>query len=860
MAAGLHKYLQDLESKAQRQVPGYRREQVIEQVNRGRPASLSTSTVGDWMAKGRTPRDFPTLWAFVEALHRAITVGQDPPPAWWKQERSKCEGLWEAALELRRAAGGLAPAVNEEQHARSVRHYLRAVEQAAASHPYPGVLPGSPLPPLRQVHVRRRVTTPARPGTGDQERCRPAEEVLATEGRVVLLLGGPGAGKSSFLRTSLIALAEQWTSGAGTGSVPVYVPAHFLTREGVLGEQLAQAVRSQIKGRDCLPPPASFFAGPPLPGGRWLILVDGLDEIPDAAERIDVLRRLASLPGDRYELLVASRPLPEEQLSELGPADHVERFELVPFDPRQLPDFARSWMTAAGVGDPERAVATLLAQAVRPPLDRLATNPLLATIMCQLHAHNVDSPLPASRYGIYQHYADLLVDHLDGRLHNRMDSPLVERLAGHPGLLLQLRGRLLGALDELALLHMRQDVPAALESLIERVADLRPHTLRGEDWHSVVTDLLHATGLVTVRGTRIDFLHQTIAEFLAARYVAADADLSKSAFRQLFGSRWLRPLRLRKGGGESSYGRMLVAAWLASPRRPRALLDVLRRLAARDGTVGRVAELAGDGASLPQEIRDLARRRCHRTATTTLSPAEMTLIESLGGGPSIELQKQLTSRRIRAARMLVNLGDERGRSLLDMITLDTTLPAVVRFDVARTLGRQEGERAGDLLETLARDTEVTGDHRVLAARQLALMAPSTGPLPNRRGVDLLELLAGDITLHILNRVAAAAALHRYDGERGRDLHDAAIRDLDLFARDTGADGRARVASAVWLADVRHPGAVNLLASLVRDRTLRRTHRRRAERRLAELGVLQAEGTQARRCRRVRSQSESGSRW
>ncbi|MEV4018230.1 hypothetical protein AB0J35_47815 [Nonomuraea angiospora] len=103
-------------------------------------------------------------------------------------------------------------------------------------------------------------------------------------------------------------------------------------------------------------------------------------------------------------------------------------------------------------------------------------------------------------------------------------------------------------------------------------------------------------------------------------------------------------------------------------------------------------------------------------------------------------------------------------------------------------------------------------------------------------MDLLELLARDIPLHILNRVEAAAVLNSYDGERGRDLYDAATRDLGLFARDIRADSRLRVAWAVWLANVRYSGAVNLLASLVRDRALRRTHRRRAERKLAELGV------------------------
>jgi hypothetical protein len=118
---------------------------------------------------------------------------------------------------------------------------------------------------------------------------------------------------------------------------------------------------------------ADVFDRPPRPASRWLVLLDGFDEITDVRQRLQLTQLLGEHRAGPYRFVLTSRPLPEQELGPLERDLHLRVYELLPFEPRQLRSFAEGWMRAAHdldpaqLPDPEAAVHGFLAQAMRPP-------------------------------------------------------------------------------------------------------------------------------------------------------------------------------------------------------------------------------------------------------------------------------------------------------------------------------------------------------------------------------------------------------------------------------------------------------------------------------------------------------------
>ncbi|MEW9533093.1 NB-ARC domain-containing protein [Microbispora sp. NPDC049125] len=101
----LARQLNALERRACERVPGLTRAEMIRDANGLllEEQAMSTSTVGEWYAKGRAPRDFQRLWALVRVL---LEKAGSPPPynpdnSWWKSQRRLWKEYWEKAATVR---------------------------------------------------------------------------------------------------------------------------------------------------------------------------------------------------------------------------------------------------------------------------------------------------------------------------------------------------------------------------------------------------------------------------------------------------------------------------------------------------------------------------------------------------------------------------------------------------------------------------------------------------------------------------------------------------------------------------------------------------------------------------------------
>jgi HEAT repeat protein len=746
-----------------------------------------------------------------------------------------------------------------------LRAYLDAAVRAAEDHPYPGVVPGVTPPPLTAVYVRQQAETLPVEGDGSPEQTaadlknRPAEDILGREEDCVLI-GGPGAGKSSLLRTALITLARRWQRGEPGTEVPVHVLASDLIPPRPIPDLIAASVTASLSAVGILKSwPPEFFGDSPLRGVRWLVLVDGLDEVLDPVARRRVLDKIAGAGRAEarapYRFIVATRPLASSEFPSQD-AWPAPRYELQLFAAGQLTEFAERWFTELRLTRPDQTARDFLAALDRAGLTDPARTPLMATMLCQLFAANPDGALPAGRAGAYREFVDLLrqrqyEDNASGvyaQMHTLL-GPYGPAATGPAGEVLVTA---LDLIARLALHRQERREGLAVDLLARWTRDNQPRHVPEKRWRAFLRETLRSSGLLTQRADDFQFIHQTVSEFLAAQCVTADADRTAAAYAALFGSwksdtwvvsswdEWVPP------SWDESYSRFLVAAW---PDRS-SLVEALCRLAKAGGLLGCgfIASLMADSALPDPAIAVQAAATLAIMAGDTAVPfsarrAACEILARLHDPRGANLLADLAvdrtvspASRRQAAESLARLGDSRGADLLAVLAGPTEPGTVARRWAAESLARLGDPRGGDQLLNIAADSAVPDIERAEAvhalirledgrrAGQLAGLV-ANGLLNNESGrreviltlarladlryADMMAALAADSAIIVEERLEVARVLTRSGDHRGVDL-------LAALAGDGTRSASVRLAAAEALAEVNDSRAAQFLAELAAD--------------------------------------------
>ncbi|MFF1641749.1 trypsin-like peptidase domain-containing protein [Streptomyces sp. NPDC058246] len=448
----------------------------------------------------------------------------------------------------------------------ALRAYLEAARAAADDHPYAVRVPGAVTPPLAEVYVSQHVSPQGavepHADLGDAP-LLPADSLITEHARVVVV-GGPGAGKSSLSRRLTARLADTWLAGGQPHAVPVRVRADALAQPGYLSDLLRTAVERDPAIRLRTPLPRDMFEGPPLPGVPWLVLVDGVDEVLDPVQRKTVLDTVASLcRTPEFHILVTTRPLSRE---ELEPLLRVEApvFRMQPFGLNVLREFANQWLHSLRLPEAETLTDRFLQATERSHMLHLAGIPLLATMLVVIFAERPDSPLPRGRIELYEQFVDRLLEKMHRPPTLALEG-LRARVKGYPDApeaVSELVKRVRGLLEQLAGHRQRiggQEL-SMLELAVRETAELRPGHLPEDEWRQVVGELLRRTGLMTGEGDDLAFLHQTVQEFLAARLTARTTEPATSAGRAVV-SGVSEDWRVRDFPEENAYVEFVFGLW-----------------------------------------------------------------------------------------------------------------------------------------------------------------------------------------------------------------------------------------------------------------------------------------------------------
>jgi len=341
----------------------------------------------------------------------------------------------------------------------------------------------------------------------------------------VIVLGDPGAGKTTFVKYLALRLARGEGVKIGLDDyLPILLPL----------AAFANALQtSEIRLDDFI---ADYFAGigadlpvgpmlrEALKVGRALILLDGLDEVRDINMRNTVVERVVDFfafhrrEGNKFVL--TSRVVGYRSVR--PSAEDLVECTIVDFEEDEIEEFIKYWTTAIEKqAQGNTAVARADAETDRrelldsiqqnPGVRQLASTPLLLTILALMKRQGVS--LPERRVQLYDQYVNTLLStwnrarSLSGRAPGRdLDELQTVRILAPLALWMHEVSPGVGLVG-------REDMRRKLEELFMERSEASPHQAARQ----FLTDVREHAALLLERGPgEYGFIHLTFEEYLAA--------------------------------------------------------------------------------------------------------------------------------------------------------------------------------------------------------------------------------------------------------------------------------------------------------------------------------------------------------
>ena len=469
------------------------------------------------------------------------------------------------------AAATFSPALRDAYLRRVMEHCgtlsLTGIDPAAA-----GQRDTDPQLRLNAVYTALLTRSPRQEKVGDlkpraskkrtvEEPLRSALEQLNRQQRLVLQ-GDPGSGKSTFVNFVALCLAGEALKDEQANLRHLTAP--LPDEEGEDGKK-----RQPWRHRALLPVPVVLrdFAATGLPERgeataetlwtfiaqelkeacqaecvEWLrhelrergglLLLDGLDEVPEAERRREQVKRAVEAFAQSFgncRILVTSRTYAYQNQG--WRLQGFAEATLAPFSDGQIRRFVARWYElTADLGRLPKPDATgraeLLKRAIfnRPTLHELAHRPLLLTLMASLHAWR-SGDLPDKREALYYETVDLLLNRWEQRLVRRDEQGRYHCI--QPSLAEYLKtdkDQVRAVLEALAFeAHRAQPELAGTADIAEKDLVYRLFDLRNDpdaNPKRLVEYLRDRAGLLYPRGIGVyTFPHRSFQEYLAACYL-----------------------------------------------------------------------------------------------------------------------------------------------------------------------------------------------------------------------------------------------------------------------------------------------------------------------------------------------------
>ncbi|MEU5164476.1 NACHT domain-containing protein [Streptomyces sp. NPDC020875] len=385
---------------------------------------------------------------------------------------------------------------------------------------------GRPIAMTREAERRLRDLLDHRsPGPVSGSRRR-VEQLIGRNPRT-LLRGEAGAGKTTLVwRLAAHAACDTLPAELDelNGLIPFVVPMRSVRAHGSgfpAPDGLGHAAELPV-GRA-----PDGWAERTLEAGRALLLVDGLDELPQGDRdraRGWLTRLLARYPDTRCLATVRPGAVEKDWLTAEGFTDLL----LLPMSDEDISAFVAAWHRAARLeydgredgraAAEQRRLGELSRRLTREftgnrVLRDLARTPLLCAVICALHRKR-RGRLPHTRWELYRATLDMLLGKRDRE--RGIDAPegLVIGVDEHKLLLQHIAVWLVRC-------GQTQFTPEEAVQQIDKATGYMPQVREQGGAYRVLAHLVNRSGLLQQRtGDTIQFIHRTFQDYLAAKELA----------------------------------------------------------------------------------------------------------------------------------------------------------------------------------------------------------------------------------------------------------------------------------------------------------------------------------------------------
>jgi hypothetical protein len=411
------------------------------------------------------------------------------------------------------------------------------------------------------------------------------------------IVGAPGTGKT----TSLKYLAYHCAQQRGE-KLPIMIR---LSQFAEGGKSLEDEVKRKLKATIFLAGMLEFERHPDFLGSKYVILLDGYDEVPEA-RRSELLRRLGEFVADhpKCRIIISSRPrelLNNDFPRELG---QFRVLQLLPFSDEAIQAYLEGAMS------PEAAQAAWAILLADERLLEIARVPFLLALIAKFGVDQTN--LSRERSKLFDNCVKYVLGVKDW-----------ERAAGRPKISRDDARLMETVLKRIAVRFYKLDVDSEF-SRSQILSVIEDEVIGAKDPEEVLERILTQTGLLQTVAEHITFVHRSIWEYFVASAMLSEP--LENLLDRATSEKWEEPIRLYVGlQDEASLERTLTGVWGRNKGlalRAMSELEVLPRdillaLARDTSTRDRLAVIA-EIRSLASQAADAHRRR--RLLVDTLPP------------------------------------------------------------------------------------------------------------------------------------------------------------------------------------------------------------------------------------------------
>lgn len=367
------------------------------------------------------------------------------------------------------------------------------------------------------------------------------------ENQFLLILGAPGSGKTTFLKfLGLAALQGYKRSKVGQFArnlktlpysynlLPVYLPLRELSHRS--SEDIARWVDEEFSVNGF----PSGFGQSALEGGHCLILLDGIDELPE--KRLD--RALSSLVNfiDQYSKCRFVASCRTAFTDYRAPLRRFTNIELADFSEGQIEEFIRNWFSSEEDlnNDSAGQLWRLLSSRDHSATFELAKTPLLASFVCL--AYESGQSLPTNRCELYESAFRILFEKwaAERRVHNAL---IHKSLTGK---------REISMLEFIAGPAFEREryffKKSELAKIIEHYINSDTKNTHEVDGVKIIDEIEKRQGLLVERANDLyTFSHLTLQEYLAASHYYKEGRSFDVVQKHLTDDKWREVFLLLAG-------------------------------------------------------------------------------------------------------------------------------------------------------------------------------------------------------------------------------------------------------------------------------------------------------------------------